>query len=118
MITIESHNEEQESTLLLEVGLILQLITEKEREEAPSMMTRNSTRANLESFVGDLPKSVWAKDAEKDDFQSSAQSHWAKLKGKHQINVVAKLHYKEPMMKEGKRVVQLDLAEVAEKAQN
>ncbi|XP_062085709.1 uncharacterized protein LOC133791813 [Humulus lupulus] len=70
---------------------------------------------NLEEEV--LEKN-WAADSEKDDFQASAQSHWANLRDKLLINEAANLHYEEPIMKNGKKVAQIDMAEIAEQAQN
>ncbi|XP_062083475.1 uncharacterized protein LOC133789729 [Humulus lupulus] len=54
----------------------------------------------------------------REDFQASAQSHWANLGEKLQINESSKLHYEEPLMKNGKKVAQIDLEEVSEQAQN
>ncbi|XP_062075142.1 uncharacterized protein LOC133779166 [Humulus lupulus] len=51
-------------------------------------------------------------------YNISAQSHWAKLKDKQSISEAAKLHYEEPIVKDGKKVAQLDLNEVAAQAQS
>uniref|UniRef100_A0A803PWW2 Uncharacterized protein n=1 Tax=Cannabis sativa TaxID=3483 RepID=A0A803PWW2_CANSA len=73
------------------------------------MLFENSTQANLVSFDAVLPNSNWVENTEKENFQCSPQSHWAKLKKNHLISAVAKLHYEKPMK---------DCKRIAEQAQN
>ncbi|XP_062118462.1 uncharacterized protein LOC133832094 [Humulus lupulus] len=96
-------------------------------EDLPSLSTEGKQQMNSLSPVrdGDPLHLVdeemdmnTATLAEKDNFQASAQSHWVNLRDKLLINEATKLHYEEPIMKNGKKVAQIDLAEVAKQAQN
>ncbi|XP_062099989.1 uncharacterized protein LOC133805855 [Humulus lupulus] len=122
-----SRNEEAiKSTPLPESSLKNQHNLQSE-EDLPSLSTEGKQQMNSLSPVRDGdPLHLVDEDmdmntatlAEKDNFQASVQSHWANLRDKLLINEATKLHYEEPIMKNGKKVAQIDLAEVAEQAQN
>ncbi|XP_062080661.1 uncharacterized protein LOC133785445 [Humulus lupulus] len=77
-----------------------------------------STEGNQLHLVDDELVKDMDSNVGKDDFQASAQSHWVNLRDKLQLNETSKLHYEEPMLKNGKKVAQIDLDEVSEQAQN
>ncbi|KAM6557251.1 hypothetical protein CsatB_004270 [Cannabis sativa] len=98
---------------------------DKPEEEKTDLIEPQLQRSDETSNNGEIKKdetnlqhSSWAEETEKEDYQSSAQRHWAKLKEDQQSSVAAKLHYEEPMLKSCKRVTKIDLNEVAKQAQN
>lgn len=87
-------------------------------EESVPTLSMNSNGEDLKNSEEDMHNSSWTEKDVKEDFQSIAKKHSAKLKDESQINEAAKLHYEELMVREDKCAPQIDFVEVAEQAES
>uniref|UniRef100_A0A803P3S2 Uncharacterized protein n=1 Tax=Cannabis sativa TaxID=3483 RepID=A0A803P3S2_CANSA len=104
-IVDESAIDELDGIAILEIQSCSQMIEDEELIEKSNLRSiEKLVNGGLKSSIEAMLNTNLAKEVEKEDFQTSAQRHWAKLKEGQKISAAAKLRYEELMIKFCKRV--------------